>query len=853
MNTLFQDASGRVARVYSKRVDPDEELSEYWTGINKHCDAIPANALDYVDHTNTAYHHDGAECDEFGRYVAQEWSDQPDWYRGEFHYRGWIPLLETGDQEEQPSRWARETRVLLDVVERSSEEFPEVEGNVRPVYQLEEGARVMVTKELSKYRRMQDEIVVSPEFDLYTYVPPLFDIERVDLTYDTELMVHRLVADAKRSILEIAGFLNWWTSSVPGWSVHLDHEILMQIYELNLGQLDKTGYLISLKRDWTQLNFPLLIKNYVPIFYLFDDVDLKDPRFTRLNPNIIRVYLQEMERRGLTELWEDEIPLIEGELSTANRYDKYLQLKIDPYARGNPSVPTMSDVSGEIEYFVIDGQHWQRRPLGKSDDWVLLAKLYHHVVTESRNREKTNVIFQRFHRRVPAETLNRFGEFERENIPEPDISAIRERFKGGYAPSPGQVFDHETGDWGDPISHYIPNRNARLPRFAREVESAVSTRSHISIASSSNREGGLRRSASPEPRGRRVLPARCNTPPPFEAERQGETMEGLQARRARWLNDFMNWGRGATYECSLWRVPVEFQWNMDVLKYGYLIVDDVSEFWLRFLAIACPGIRFPRHLLEAAMERGIRFAIGFKGSDSDRFRPKHENATARSVTKATVDRHIRGPRLNPSPSMVNVMSQFRLNIGEVGSRPNARSLIARGGAASWILRSYLGVGLVQSFMQGPSVQVSVHRCGANDSGDVGAIDVSWDEVSEGDYLALFGHIAGRTMEEDTYLYPTDAFLEEYSSHYFGEWNAFCDANFSRIRTELDSVRAKRRTKSEWRQYFHSSNHGKNAPLKVVSRAFIDEGRARLEHAFGGSWNKKRICEIYLPEGFRHEF
>ncbi|KAF8146212.1 hypothetical protein K438DRAFT_1628669 [Mycena galopus ATCC 62051] len=728
---------------------------------------------------------------------------------------------------------------------------------------------------------MQDEIVVSPEFNLYTYVPPLFDIERVDPPYATEALVHRMVADAKRSVLEIAGFLNWWTTSVKGWYVHLRHEVLMEIFDLNLGQLDKTGYLISLKRNWTELNFPLLVKNYVLIFYLFMDIELGDPRFTRLNPNIICMYLREMERRGLTELWEDDIPLIEGELSTANRYDKYLQLKIDPYARGNPAVPTVSDVSEPIAYFIIDSQHWQRRPLEKNEDWKLLARLYHHVVTESKTLGRTNVIFHRFHRLVPVETLNRFGEFEREVIPEPDVSAIRERFKGGYAPSPGQVFDHETGverikalsddstvedlveykqrqegdsdipmahtagwavalsreDWGDPISHYIPNRNARLPRFAREVEGTAATNSHISILSTS----------------REAYPARCVTPPPFAPTQRGETMEGLQARRSRWLNDFVNWGRGATYECSTWRIPPEFQWNMDVLKYGYLIIDDVSEFWLRFLAVACPGIRFPRHLLEAAMERGICFAIGFKGSDSDRFRPRNENTTARSVTKATVDRYIRGPRLNPSPSMASVMAQFRLNVGEVGSRPNARSIMARGGAASWILRLYLGVGLVQAYMQGPSVQVSIHRCGANDLGDLGAINVSWDEVSEEDYLAIFGHIVGRTSDEDTYLYPTDAMLEEYSAHYFGEWNAFCDTNFSRIHLELDSVRAKRRTKSEWKQYFHSSNHGRNAPCKVVNRAFIDEGKSRLDHAFGGTWNKKRLCEIYLPEGFRNDF
>ncbi|KAF8206127.1 hypothetical protein K438DRAFT_1577796 [Mycena galopus ATCC 62051] len=290
--------------------------------------------------------------------------------------------------------------------------------------------------------------------------------------------------------------------------------------------------------------------------------------------------------------------------------------------------------------------------------------------------------------------------------------------------------------------------------------------------------------------------------------------------------------------------------------YSYLIVDDVSEFQLRFLAIACPGIHFPRHLLEAAIKRGICFAIGAKNADTDRFRPHDENETARGVTKATVDRNIHEPHLNPSPSMPTVMAQYRLNIGEVGRRPNARSIIVRGGATSWIICSYLGLGTVQAFMQGPSVQASVHRCGANDSGYAGAVDVSWDEISEGDYLVLFSHIAGRMLDKDTYLkylYPTDVMLEEYSTHYYGEWNSFCDNKFAYIRLELNSVRAKHRTKAEWRQYFHSSNHGKNAPLKVVTRTFIEEGRARLDHVSSGSWNKMRLRDIFLPEVFCYDF
>ncbi|KAJ7892916.1 hypothetical protein B0H14DRAFT_2335014 [Mycena olivaceomarginata] len=332
-------------------------------------------------------------------------------------------------------------------------------------------------------------------------------------------------------------------------------------------------------------------------------------------------------------------------------------------------------------------------------------------------------------------------------------------------------------------------------------------------------------------------------------------MPGLAARHAGWLNDFVNWGRPATYKSSLWRIPPEFQWNLKVLKLGYLIVDEVAEFRMRFMVIANPGIQFPWHLLESAMEHGISFTIAFTNTDADRFHLQEDDPASCSVTKALVDLNIWGPRLNPSPSMVDVVQQYRSNIGVVGLRSQSGCIIARGGGASWILRAYLGIGHIASFMEGPSSQVSVHRCGARDSGDTDSLGLLWEAISEGDYLTFFGYITGQSQEEDTYLYPTDQILEEYSDHYYGEWNTFCDITFARLKKELESIRAKRqrRTKGEWKQYFQSSNRGKFAPQRKVTRFFIEEGRDRLEHMFGGSWNKRKIYEIWLPKSFRSDF
>ncbi|KAJ7734801.1 hypothetical protein B0H14DRAFT_2639312 [Mycena olivaceomarginata] len=280
--------------------------------------------------------------------------------------------------------------------------------------------------------------------------------------------------------------------------------------------------------------------------------------------------------------------------------------------------------------------------------------------------------------------------------PNSDHSSERrvEDFSSLMAHEAGWVNAMMHKDWMDPVSNYIPNRNTRLPCYPRaNSEDFNDARSHVSIESDSSNES----------RECHLCPSRHET-----------YMKDLQACRARWLNNFADWGREATYESSLWRIPCENSWNPDILALGYLIVNEVAEFRMSYMAVTWPGIRFPRHVLEAAIEHGIKFHIAFKPADTAR-RPDCEDRTSR---------------------------RYKANLGQIGLRPHAPCIIARGGVPSWILRAYLGVGHVAAFMEGPSMQVSVHRDSTNDSADRDGIDVTWDELSEGDYLAMSSLISG---------------------------------------------------------------------------------------------------------------
>lgn len=639
----------------------------------------------------------------------------------------------------------------------------------------------------------------------------------------------------------------------------------------------------------------------------------------------------------MEELWSDELPVLQSNMDTAARYDRFFQLKIDPYSRARLRAPEESEISGKIERYVIDAQHWSRRLLAPDEDWKLLDKLYHHLVVESRSEQVTRVIFHRFHPKPRNEVLHEDDSIMDEDIAEPDVSAIRERFKGRCAPRFGQVFDEETGverakaigvngtveviakyreelllvappgggtlgsraifgngdvtalrrsigprvtsphsnhsserreydssepmayargwveamgkdNWIDHVDNYREERHGEQTH--REEENFEDARSYFSIRSDSSLDES-RRSASP-PRNREY-PIRQRTPPPFRARKP--MMGELEIRRANWLNAFTRWGAAATYSSCLWQVPFSIHWNPDVLEYGYLIISEAAEFRLRYQVLTCQSIRFPRHVLEVGMEHGIPFAIAYKRPDTDIFRLDIDDHSRR-VTKAQVDIRAKGPRLNPSPSVTAVYEQFCGNLGQIKGLPQAHSLIAKGGGASWIMRAFTGMDLVRSLMQGPSIQVTVHHAGANDSADEDCIDVSWDEVSHGTYEAVFGYIPGATLELDTYLFPTDEMLEEYSDHYYREWNPFCDSTFKRIKKELDDNRGKCRTRKEWKHYFQSSNRGKMKPQKKVDRTFVENGIERMKGALiYRSWNKRRIRDIAtdIPAEFRQDF
>ncbi|KAJ7123918.1 hypothetical protein C8R46DRAFT_1050314 [Mycena filopes] len=827
------------------RVEEDNEDSLEWIGVNKTCLAIPEEAMLRIDDLH--HQEDGCAVDEYGRYRSIEHDAQ---------WRGFIPLRRTGDFRR--GAWARQTKSRMPV-----------DVGANGCWTLAENSATTVSSDILHFRELVEEICGSELFDEETGAPAIFDVDRIHDSFASELEVHTMVADAHRSLLDAMGFICWWMSSVKTWTKGLTGVIVDHLLNLRLSSDDKRGYLISVNRDWKEANFALWISNKIPFFYVWGMFEQSEQRFTRLDPAVLRHYFE--------------------------------ALKLDPCARAVQDLPFLTDLSGSLDYWVIDFQHWGRRRLAEDERVDELNLLYHHIAVQSPSSRTTRVIFHRFHRRPAHKALYDNDTIMEEQLAEPDLCAIRERFKGRCAPRYGQTYDSETGverkrpiadedpfeavaklehktlllppdnptsepgwhlqagvpttkdyqydgtaygrsvgrrvtspdsahsserrsydsskpmayavgwveamareDWSDTVDHYVGNRNGLPPDLRTRGGSARNefddARSYFSVSSHSRRSASperSHRSASPT-RSHRVYPIRARTPPAHRRRAdRGETVKELADRRAGWLDSFERWGRDATFEASIWRVPPGFSWDSNVLEHGYLIIGRESEFRLRYQVATNPAIRFPRHILEVAMEHGIQFTIGYKKAAADLFKPKPaEYDASRSITKAMVDLRAPGPRLESASSIAPIYRQYRTNVGAIGNRPQARALIMKGGGASWLIRAYLGLSVVRRVMQGPSEQVTKHHSGANDSGDDDCLDLSWDDMSDGDHDAIFGLVRGATTAQDAYLLPTDAILEEHSDHFYREWNFFCEKTFRHLKDELDQGRGSVRTRKE---------------------------------------------------------
>jgi hypothetical protein len=191
-------------------------------------------------------------------------------------------------------------------------------------------AHLQMKKDLVSFRDMVEAIAEHPKYDIFTWVPPLFDCERIEAEFADDGLAQATAAEAKRAVLVILGFLSWWMASVSSWKIHLPEPIVNKIVALELQAMPRRGFLLALNKVWKEANFPLWVRHRLPLFWVWGLFEERDPRFKRLNPSLMARYRDACQDRGVKSLWGDEISHLDREFKVCEQYDRFLQIRSDP-------------------------------------------------------------------------------------------------------------------------------------------------------------------------------------------------------------------------------------------------------------------------------------------------------------------------------------------------------------------------------------------------------------------------------------------------------------------------------------------------------------------------------------------
>ena len=132
------------------------------------------------------------------------------------------------------------------------------------------------------------------------------------------------------------------------------------------------------------------------------------------------------------------------------------------------------------------------------------------------------------------------------------------------------------------------------------------------------------------------------------------------------------------------------------------------------------------------------------------------------------------PNLSPAENAAAFCTSYLAKMNDLLRCPHARTFIGEGGQLSWIARRWTGLRMVEEFMAGLSIQVTVHNRGFYDSTSQHASYLSHDAISEQEKDLLLGYCLGMNCCLGRWLFPPTDVFEDHFELWTGEWNAALD-------------------------------------------------------------------------------
>ena len=434
--------------------------------------------------------------------------------------------------------------------------------------------------------------------------------------------------------------------------------------------------------------------------------------------------------------------------------------------------------------FIIDFEGWKRRPI-KYDDKSLKSLIkfyYYNILNEDNDDRYKTVIFWRWRKREPKDEYVKC-QYKVSLPGEEQAGTIRELYKFEYGPKPGISYDVETGLIIGKKKH-TPNTASLLQQMNMHKIGTVkslqdrlsdSTQSEMSVDESngSTDDGHVDFREVPDTlyhpravnspaawihRNEELLTSARRRTTELRTARGEDIISLCRSQSPARLSDpyfapherpevmfrrlLKDESAKITYTESTWYAP-HYAWNSYFLETAFIFVPDMeSEARMRYWANCWDTVGTARRLLTIAVEHGLRFFLALPPDRIRQFRPLIVDNLDRSSASSLYGAGFQEQMLSPTDNTTTFCSSYLAKMNDVLRRPHACAFIAEGGQIAWIARRWTGTRLVEEFMSGPSIQVTIHNRGFYDSAPEDASYLAHDTVSKQEKDLLLGYCPG---------------------------------------------------------------------------------------------------------------
>ena len=197
------------------------------------------------------------------------------------------------------------------------------------------------------------------------------------------------------------------------------------------------------------------------------------------------------------------------------------------------------------------------------------------------------------------------------------------------------------------------------------------------------------------------------------------------------------------------------------------------------------------------------------------------------------------PPLPPANNTASFCATYLAQINDLLHRPHTHTFIVEGGQLSWIAQCWSGTWLVEEFMSGPSIQITVHNRGFYVSASEDASYLSHNMVSEQEKDLLLGYCPGSNSCMGWWLFPPADIFSGHFELWTGEWNAALNHIYSKLANDIARGKAKLWTWEKWKCWVRNNERGQCHPTYLPSNADFQSMMEGLSMAgLKATWHKE---------------